>query len=181
MEIITFMRSEEVIQSNFDTTNKFLSNIGTPTIKGEFYNDLHKWKNIYLWKDIDPKNVIVFLKDYKRFIEARTMETAQFAKYIENLNTFNELTNWTICLHGSGSSKVKKRFADKYDTELILRKPSNQRNEKKISLKVVTQSVDELIGLEGSEIDNYKSVSKTLQKSIILTLMKKVYFKREGI
>jgi hypothetical protein len=164
MEIVTFMKNKEVVHSNFNTTNLLLSNIGNPSIQGEYDNSLHKWKNIHLWKNIDPKHVINFLKDYKRFIEARSIETAQFAKYIENLNTFNELTNWTICLHGSGSSKIKKQFANKYDTELLLRTPSNQRNEKKISLKVITQSVDELVGLEGDEIDNYKSGLQSFTK-----------------
>ena len=164
MEIVTFMKNEETVHSNFDTTNLLLSNIGNPSVQGEYDNSLHKWKNIHLWKNIDPKHVINFLKDYKRFIEARSIETAQFAKYIENLNTFNELTNWTICLHGSGSSKIKKKFANKYDTELLLRTPSNQRNEKKISLKVITQSVDELVGLEGDEINNYKSGLQSFTK-----------------
>ena len=47
-------------------------------------------------------------------------------------------------------------LADKYSVNLLLRTPSNQRNKKKISLKVITQPRDELIGLEGSEIDDYK-------------------------
>ena len=56
-------------------------------------------------------------------------------------------------MHGSGSSKINKVLADKYSVDLLLRTPSNQKNEKKISLKVITQPRDELIGLEDSEIE----------------------------
>ena len=47
-----------------------------------------------------------------------------------------------------------------YDVNLLLRTPSNQRNKNKISLKVITNSADELIGLNENEIEEYvKSVA----------------------
>ena len=155
-EIITYEKSEEVIKSNYETTNKLLLDIKKPTISGEFDNGLQKWKNSYIWKDVEPKNIITFLENYTKFPDSRSLGCEEYVNYIKNLNTFGELTNWTICLHGSGSSKVNKVLADKYSVDLLLRTPSNQKNEKKISLKVITQPRDELIGLEGSEIDDYK-------------------------
>ena len=44
-EIITYEKSEEVIKSNYETTNKLLLDIKKPTISGEFDNGLQKWKN----------------------------------------------------------------------------------------------------------------------------------------
>ena len=103
------------------------------------------------------KKIINYLNTYKRFEEQRSLGTSQFARYIENLNKYDELTDWTVCLHENGSSKQKLNFLDKHNVELILRTPSNQRN-KKISLKVITQPTDELLGLEGEEIKHTKTV-----------------------
>ena len=72
-EIITFEKNNEVIKSNFEATNKFLLDIDKPTISGEFDNSLQKWKNAYIWKDVDPKNVINFLKSYRKFEDSRTL------------------------------------------------------------------------------------------------------------
>ena len=47
----------------------------------------------------------------------------------------------------------------------MLRTPSNQRKEKKISLKVVTTPTDELIGLEGDEIEEYKKSIENFKKT----------------
>jgi hypothetical protein len=164
-EIITYDKSEEVIKSNYETTNKLLLDIKKPTISGEFDNGLQKWKNSYIWKDVDPKNVITFLENYIKFPDSRSLGCEEYVNYIKNLNTFRELTNWTICLHGSGSSKINKVFADKYSVDLLLRTPSNQKNEKKISLKVITQPRDELIGLEDSEIEEYKKSLQNFTKT----------------
>jgi len=164
-EIITYDKSEEVIKSNYETTNKLLLDIKKPTISGEFDNGLQKWKNSYIWKDVDPKNVITFLENYIKFPDSRSLGCEEYVNYIKNLNTFRELTNWTICLHGSGSSKINNVFADKYSVDLLLRTPSNQKNEKKISLKVITQPRDELIGLEDSEIEEYKKSLQNFTKT----------------
>ena len=164
-EIITFEKNNEVIKSNFNAINEFLLDIDKPTISGEYDNGLQKWKNSYIWKNVDPKNVIKFLKSYKKFEDSRTLGCKEYVDYIKNLNSFGELTNWTICLHGSGSSKVNETFANKHKVELLLRTPSNQKNESKISLKVITQPRDELIGLEDSEIDDYKNSLQNFTKT----------------
>ncbi|MDA8845119.1 Z1 domain-containing protein [Candidatus Pelagibacter bacterium] len=164
-EIITYVKDDQIIKSNYEITNKFLLNIKEPTFSGEFDNGLQKWKNSYVWKDIEAKNIITFLSNYKKFPDPRSLGCEEYVRYINNLNTFGELTNWTVCLHGSGSSKINKKFADKYNVELLLRTPSNQKNEKKISLKVITQPRDELIGLEGSEIEAYKTSLQNFTKT----------------
>ena len=164
-EIITFEKNNEVIKSNFQAANKFLLDINKPTISGEFDNGLQKWKNSYIWKNVDPKNVITFLKNYKKFEDSRSLGCKEYVDYIKNLNSFEELTNWTICLHGSGSSKMSEIFAEKYKVELLLRTPSNQKNDSKISLKVITQPRDELIGLEDSEIEEYKKSLQNFTKT----------------
>ena len=164
-EIITFEKNNEVIKSNFEEANKFFLNINKPTISGDFDNGLQKWKNSYIWKDVGPTDVITFLKNYKKFEDSRSLGCKEYVDYIKNLNNFGELTNWTVCLHGSGSSKVNQKIADKYKVELLLRTPSNQRNESKISLKVITQPRDELIGLEDTEIDAYKKSLQNFTKT----------------
>jgi len=164
-EIITFEKNNEVIKSNFVAANKFLLDINKPTISGEFDNGLQKWKNSYIWKNVDPKNVITFFKNYKKFEDSRSLGCKEYVDYIKNLNSFEELTNWTICLHGSGSSKMSEIFAEKYKVELLLRTPSNQKNDSKISLKVITQPRDELIGLEDSELEEYKKSLQNFTKT----------------
>jgi hypothetical protein len=163
-EIITYERNEDIIKSNFEAANKLFLKMNNPDVSGDIDNGLEKWKNSYLWKNIDPKFVIEFLSNYKKFSDERTLGCKEYVDYIKNLNTFDELINWTICLHGSGSSKIKKKFSDKYEVELLLRTPSNQKNESKISLKVITQPRDELLGLDGLEIDSYKEGLKNFMK-----------------
>ena len=163
-EIITYERNEDIIKSNFEAANKLFLEMKNPDVSGDIDNGLEKWKNSYLWKNIDPKFVIEFLSNYKKFSDERTLGCKEYVDYIKNLNTFDELINWTICLHGSGSSKIKKKFSNKYEVELLLRTPSNQKNESKISLKVITQPRDELLGLDGLEIDSYKEGLKNFMK-----------------
>ena len=163
-EIITYEKNDKVIKSNFDAANKLFLAIKDPDISGDIDNSLDKWKNSYLWRNVDPKNIISFLTDYKKFSDERTLGCREYVDYIKNLNTFDELTNWTVCLHGSGSSKSKISFANKFEVELLLRTPSNQRNDSKISLKVITQPRDELLGLEGQETENYNNGLKNFLK-----------------
>ena len=163
-EIITYEKNDKVIKSNFDSANKLFSAIKDPDISGDIDNGLEKWKNSYLWKNVDPKNIISFLNNYKKFSDERTLGCREYVDYIKNLNSFDELTDWTVCLHGSGSSKSKITFDNKFEVELLLRTPSNQRNESKISLKVITQPRDELLGLDGLEIENYKNGLKNFLK-----------------
>ena len=163
-EVITYEKDEKVIKSNFDSTNKLFSSINEPDFSGDIDNGLEKWKNSYLWKNVDSKNIISFLNDYKKFSDERTLGCSEYVSYIKNLNNFDELTDWTVCLHGSGSSNSKVSFANKFEVELLLRTPSNQRNESKISLKVITQPRDELLGLDGEEIKNYKTGLKNFLK-----------------
>jgi hypothetical protein len=111
-----------------------------------------------------PKKYNFFLNNYKKFSDERTLGCREYVDYIKNLNSFDELTDWTVCLHGSGSSKSKITFDNKFEVELLLRTPSNQRNESKISLKVITQPRDELLGLDGLEIENYKNGLKNFLK-----------------
>lgn len=159
-EVVTFMNNDEVIKSNYEATNKLLIEAGKPSEAGSVKCSIHQWKNSYKWKNVNSEIVINFLNNYKRFLEARTLETTQYSKYIENLNQYDELTNWIICLHGSGSSGKSEKIAGLYDVNLLLRTPSNQRNKNKISLKVITNSADELIGLNENEIEEYlKSVA----------------------
>ena len=164
-EIVTFVNKDEVIESNYFATEKLLNSIKEPDISGKFDNGLHSWKNIYLWKNIEPNQVIRFLNSYKRFLEARSLSTSQFSRYIENLNQYGELNNWTICLHASGSSGKNISISGKYDTELLLRTPSNQRNKDKVSLKVITQPSDELLGLNENEIEEYKKSLENFKKT----------------
>jgi hypothetical protein len=40
----------------------YFQQLKDPDISGDFDNGLQKWKNSYLWKDVDPKNIIIFFK-----------------------------------------------------------------------------------------------------------------------
>ena len=163
-EIITYEKDDLVIKSNFDAANRLFLAIDEPDFSGDIDNGLDKWKNSYLWKNVDSKSIISFLNDYKKFSDERTLGCREYIDYIKNLNSFDELVDWTVCLHGSGSSNSKITFAKKFEVELLLRTPSNQRNDSKISLKVITQPRDELLGLDGVEIENYKNGLKNFLK-----------------
>ena len=54
-EIITFVNEDEVIKSNFISTEKLLGSLNNPLVSGVFENDLYKWKNIFLWKNVDSE------------------------------------------------------------------------------------------------------------------------------
>ena len=164
-QIVTFVNDDDVIKSNYQVTEKLLKSIKEPLISGSFDNSLNKWNNIFLWKNVEPENIINFLNSYKRYEEQRSLGTSQFARYIENLNQYGELNEWTVCLHGGGSSNKKIDIANKYNVDLSLRKPSNQRNKKKISLRIITQPTSELLGLEGEEIEAYRNSLNNFKKT----------------
>ena len=41
------------LKSNFEVTNELILKAKNPAISGDIDNSLHKWKNSYLWKDIN--------------------------------------------------------------------------------------------------------------------------------
>ena len=83
--------------------------------------------------------------------------------YIKNLNGFGELTNWTICLHGNGSSKVNEILL--VNTKLnFCENTLKSKKWSKISLKVITGQ--EMIGgLEDSEMKTIKKSPKFYKNS----------------
>ena len=72
-EIITYEKNDKVIKSNLIQRINYFLAIKDPDISGDIDNGLEKWKNSYLWKNVDPKNIISFLNNYKKFSDERTL------------------------------------------------------------------------------------------------------------
>ena len=72
-QIVTCVNDDDVIKSNYQVTEKLLKSIKEPLISGSFDNSLNKWNNIFLWKNVEPENIINFLNSYKRYEEQRDL------------------------------------------------------------------------------------------------------------
>lgn len=167
-QTVTFHKDKNIIESNFSETSKFLNKIGKPLnysekeIRDEKQNK--SWSNSFIWKNIDSSFVIDFLNKYKRYAEdPNTHDTKLYATHISTVNKFNEMKEFTVCLFGNGSTDEKFKLSE-YEGNLMLRTPADTYSESKISLKTITQPIDEAIDLTADEYSEYERERENFEK-----------------
>jgi hypothetical protein len=140
------------VDQNYETAQKLINTIGEPIennlIKRAYGNE----KNSFVWKNIDSLKIIDFLKNYKIHRDAQLVRPDYYAQYIKNLNSINELNNWTIGLMGSGSTNVLENICDKYEVNLLKRKARKTYDENKYSIGVLTNPNHQMLDLTEKEI-----------------------------
>lgn len=151
---VAWDRSQEKIKNNYLTIEKLISAIGEPlNNNGLLENQLLpiKYRDSYLWKNIKSPIILDFLR---KFIVHQSVirQPIYYANYIEKLNHYNELTDWSVVLIGNGSSGIKKNISNKYEIEMILRKPNETLDKTRYSVGSVTAPKDQGLDLSNEEI-----------------------------
>lgn len=151
---VAWDRSEEKIKNNYLTVEKLISSIGKPlNNNGILENQLLpvKYRDSYLWKNINSKIILDFLRKFKVH-QSVIRQPIYYANYIDKLNNYDELTHWTVALRGDGSSGIRKNIDNKYQIEMILRKPNETLDKTRFSVGSVRVPEDEGLDLSDDEI-----------------------------
>ena len=78
--------------------------MGKPSESNSIQRAYGNEKNSYVWKNISSKDIINFLNKYEIHEDAKLVRPHFYGQYIKNLNSINELNEWTVGLMGSGST-----------------------------------------------------------------------------
>lgn len=148
----TFKIDENI--NNLNQTNILINSLNEPDesgllIRKNFLNQ----RDSYLWKNIDSTKVINFLKNFKIHNDSKSIEPLYYSEFIKKMNKYDELMEWTIGLMGAGNSKQLIQIADKFEVELVLRKPRPSTDNQKFSIGVLADPKHEGIDLTNEEIE----------------------------
>ena len=88
---------KEYVSHNRQITDVFIRNLPNP--------EKRKNGNV-VFKNIDSKEILTFLKNYKECDElVGSVSIKNWINYIRNLNALGELTDWTVVLHSNSDQK----------------------------------------------------------------------------
>lgn len=140
------------IDHNKDVVSDFINNIGKPSesnlIKRAYGNE----KNSYVWKNISSKDIINFLNKYEIHEDAKLVRPHFYGQYIKNLNSINELNEWTVGLMGSGSTNNFETICDQFEVNLLKRKAKKADFNNKYSIGVLTNPFHQMLDLNDDQI-----------------------------
>lgn len=154
------------IESNLLLTNDLFNEIGQPIPINDINKEAHKLfnsKKSYLWKNIDSKIIVNYLKKFLIHEDAKSVQPFFYSEFIDKMNLYGELVNWSIALIGSGKSKYNYIFNDKYKVELSLRKPKKFSKENKLSIGVLADPKHE--GVDLSETQLKKAIELSVDQN----------------
>lgn len=106
-----FQKERSIQEHNFEHTDVWLQKLGE--------SDLVE-RNKRVWKSIEAETIKEFLADFRTHPACRKAETDLLNKYIEKLNEYGELKDWTVALLESSTSENSYTIAGK-DVGLIKR------------------------------------------------------------
>jgi hypothetical protein len=108
-----------------------------------------EWKNALLFRGVSAESVVQFLESFKVNTENLRYETKLGIRYITDLNKYDELNDWSVCLM---SSKTGKAYRLPSGEEIFLVKRTGINpvtgSGETITLRSLVPPVNELIDLE---------------------------------
>lgn len=122
----------------------------------------------YLWKDVSPTLVCDYLRDFNLPKTLKKVDLEVIVKYIEGLNEFGELTNWSVALmsktrfYKKGEKVKEYRFCDSLDVKCFLRNRANDTDYNTYFIRknhIVGNTTDEFIDLEDSTLEKALNAS----------------------
>lgn len=97
-----FHKNGALQERNFEHTEKWLTSLGAEK----------KIKNRnFIWTGVSAQQVVSFLRGFEAHPLCRKADTDLLVKYIEKLNGYGELTNWTVMLPSSGRAAHSSTIA----------------------------------------------------------------------
>jgi hypothetical protein len=152
-EFTAISKKNNSIEKNETLFAKFFSEIGNPD-RNNFKAMNQVFNNSYQWRKIGAENIIHLLKRFSHFPSSSGHESKSMADYIQKLQKYNELKNFTVTLLGNGSGDKTKLF-NKFEIKPIKR-PIRVNDNEKIRFNVLTTEVIEGDDLTEEEFKNYK-------------------------
>ncbi|MFD6181306.1 Z1 domain-containing protein [Streptomyces goshikiensis] len=120
-----------------------------------------------VWNGVTPELVSEFLFDYETDSMAQRVRPRLISKYIEQCAKVGELTDWTVCLVGSTTSKFPEDIAS-YTVGSVTRSPLKEdfEAEGRYTIRRVISPPDELLGLDaGQEARAREAARKAAESS----------------
>lgn len=90
-----FYKNKDIQEHNFLHTDNWLSKMQPCT---------HNEKNKMVWNSVPPEDIINFLSEFRTHPLSRRAAPDLLIKYIKKLNTYGELTSWTVALLSNSST-----------------------------------------------------------------------------
>ena len=140
------------IDVNLRLVENLINEIGDPKENGLVKRAYGNEENSYVWKNISSKHVINFLNKYEIHEDAKLIRPHFYSQYIKNLNSVDELKNWTIGLMGSGSTNKYEKICKKFQVNLLKRKARKADFNNKYSIGVLTNPNHQMLDLAENEI-----------------------------
>lgn len=97
-----FHKNGDLQKRNFSHTEKWLSRLGPET---------ESKNGSFVWKNVGAPEVISFLKAFETHPLSRKADTDLLSKYVEKLNGYGELKNWTVMLVSSTTAPRSRQTA----------------------------------------------------------------------
>jgi hypothetical protein len=142
-ETIIFSRDEGWVARNLAATADWIHTLGLPARRFE--------EGGVLW-ETTAASVEKFLSAYSTHRDALRAKTSLLIKYIQRMQDFSELTNWSVLLCSSSDATRKENFGD-FPIGLIRRAefPTQQRKDRYTIRRLVSPR-DEMRDLEPTQI-----------------------------
>lgn len=112
-QTIVFDKNKNTQENNFKHVDKWIGSLGV-------FDDDQK-KNNYLWNDVKPDQIQGLLNGFKIHPFSRGADPELISKYIEKVNDFGELKDWTVALISSSTAKTRLPIGG-HQTGLVERK-----------------------------------------------------------
>ncbi|SBT52470.1 Z1 domain-containing protein [Micromonospora auratinigra] len=146
-ETVIFQLDEKVVAHNFKALKALverLDEVVTPTVRPRGGN--------VQWDQIPPEVVSEFLIAYEADRMAQRVRPRLIAKYIDQCVKVGELTDWTVCLIGSTTSKSPQTIAG-HTVGAVTRAPLKKdfAKEGRYTIRRVLSPPDELLGLDENQ------------------------------
>lgn len=139
-----FQKEKSIQNQNFIHTQSWLEKLGK---ESKVIN------KTLVWEKVNSGDVNKFLKDFRAHPACRKAEPDLLNKYIEKLNQYGELSEWTIALVSSGSPKNIDTIAG-HDIGLIQRSDKTEKTDLYMLAKAnILNPPDQYIDLTDSQIE----------------------------
>ncbi|VFB18425.1 Z1 domain-containing protein [Pseudomonas fragi] len=97
-QTIVFDKNKNTQENNFRQVDEWIGGLGSFSAQK---------KNNYLWDDVKPDQIHKLLAGFKIHPFSRGVDPELISKYIEKVNDFGELKDWTVVLISSGTAKTR--------------------------------------------------------------------------
>lgn len=151
-----FHKDGEIQKRNFERTDAWLKRLGESE-KAQ--------KNSLLWHSIEAHEVKSFLRDFETHPLCKKADPDLLVKYIDKLNEYDELRQWTVMLISSTTAKKHCQLSGK-TIGLVQRTASTEKSDIYMLKKAnIVSPVDQSVDLTSNEIEQAYKMTVDAWKS----------------